>query len=261
MRELKFGVEIEFFGCRYRTVIQALNFVGIACTYEGYTHTVMSSWKLVTDSSVNGFCTGVDGGLELVSPILYGDEGLAELEKVYDVLNIIGAKVDRTCGTHVHFDIADLNVNQIKSVYNLTCKYEDVIDMMLPESRRENEYCQGLTNSQLKKINKCTTLSELNEVGGKEEIGRYVKVNFASYIKYGTIEFRQHEGTTEFEKIKAWIVLNYTILNYCSMNTVDRPSRKTSKHDINELINLLNMNDTCVGDYLIERHRHFMEVC
>jgi hypothetical protein len=36
---------------------------------------------------------------------------------------------------------------------------------------------------------------------------RYIKLNLQSYVKYGTIEFRQHSGTIEFEKMYNWILL------------------------------------------------------
>ena len=34
---------------------------------------------------------------------------------------------------------------------------------------------------------------------------RYVKVNAESFMRHGTVEFRQHSGTIEFEKISNWV--------------------------------------------------------
>ena len=46
MRELKFGVEIEFFGANYITVIEQLRANGIAVAeFAGYTHAVIPKWK------------------------------------------------------------------------------------------------------------------------------------------------------------------------------------------------------------------------
>ena len=85
MRELKFGVEIEFFGANYTTVIEQLRANGIqVAEFAGYTHAVIPKWKITTDCSVTSTGTGLTKGLELVSPILYGDEGLDELEKIKD---------------------------------------------------------------------------------------------------------------------------------------------------------------------------------
>lgn len=38
---------------------------------------------------------------------------------------------------------------------------------------------------------------------------RYYKVNACSYARHNTIEFRQHQGSTDFEKISNWV-------NFCA---------------------------------------------
>ena len=38
---------------------------------------------------------------------------------------------------------------------------------------------------------------------------RYFKVNACSYSRHKTIEFRQHQGSTDFTKIKNWV-------NFCA---------------------------------------------
>ena len=43
---------------------------------------------------------------------------------------------------------------------------------------------------------------------------RYYKVNVMSYNNHRTIEFRQHSGTTEYEKIKNWIDFLTAFLNW-----------------------------------------------
>ena len=63
---------------------------------EAYNHHLRSCWKLVTDSSLNGNDT-----FELVSPILVGEDGLEELEKVCWVLDACNVKINGSCGMHV----------------------------------------------------------------------------------------------------------------------------------------------------------------
>ena len=70
MRELKFGIEIEFFGANYITVIEQLRANGIqVAEFAGYTHAVIPKWKITTDCSVTSTGTGLNKGLELVSQI------------------------------------------------------------------------------------------------------------------------------------------------------------------------------------------------
>lgn len=262
MRELKFGVEIEFFGANYVTVIEKLRAAGISVAdFSGYTHKVVPQWKVTTDCSVTGRNTGLDKGLELVSPILYGDEGLDELEKVYEVLNSCGAKVDKTCGTHVHFDISDFTVKNCKNFLNLYYNYQGIINYLVPQSRRRNEYCKTLRKGTLVNINEdfVTSIRQIADV----MYTRYMTVNLQSYVKYGTIEIRQHGGTTEFEKMEAWIILMYQLLEVAKqqskVNLCCRWYTVTQKN-FNKLLEQTNLNNSCIGDYLTSRFNHFKEV-
>lgn len=252
MRNIKIGVEIEFFGVGCSTVIDALRNEGIRVDYMGYTHEVVSGWKLVTDVSVTGYGTGVGKGLELVSPILYGDEGLDELQLVMNTLENIGARVDKSCGLHVHHDIADYSVENIVSLYRMYYNYSKGIDSILPKSRRtdgRNPYCKKLSRSEIDELNSCRTVSQVSYSFST----RYVSLNCKSYVKYGTIEFRQHSGTIDFEKLEAWIVLTHCMVNYCKHNEVELKSRNTGT--IEQLLKVLNLEDSFAGNYLIERKR------
>lgn len=201
-----FGVEIEFFtlknafrGEGAQEVARIISQTGINCSYEGYNHTTRSTWKIVTDGSVSG------NGLELVSPPLKGIAGLNELRRVLEALNTAGAKVDKTCGIHVHHDINDYALQNFKNLYAMYARYEDSLDSLLSKSRRgsNNTYCQSPR----------TNLDRLAQARSIEMIidsiypMRYIKLNCQSYRRYGTIEFRQHQGSTEFETISNWIVL------------------------------------------------------
>lgn len=251
MRQIKIGVEIEFFGVNYLTVLEALRRKGIAVSYEGYTHVVMDSWKLVTDVSVNSSNTGLGKGLELVSPILYGDEGLDELQIVMDTLNSIGAKVDKSCGLHVHHDVADYEIQNFVSLHNLYYNYQKAIDSVLPKSRRTeqiNRYCRPLSKKDLMQMQEPRSINSFASWMGT----RYLVLNSQSYVKYGTIEFRQHSGTVEFEKLEAWIVLTHCMVNYCRHNRVElQNTRRTGK--LNNLLELLNLDGSYAGDYLTRR--------
>ena len=102
-----FGIEIEAYNCSKQKLAQELTAVGIKVRVEGYNHTDSTEhWKLVTDSSLTG-----NQSFELVSPILHGEEGLKDLEKVCWVLELCNVKVDNSCGLHIHMDAADFTIN------------------------------------------------------------------------------------------------------------------------------------------------------
>ena len=135
----KFGIEIEAYNCSRERLARELREAGIEVTVESYNHTTRPHWKLVTDSSINGNDT-----FELVSPILVGEAGLRELEKVCWVLDLCEVKVNESCGLHVHIDAAGFSMATWR---NLALSYkhlEPVIDRFMPASRRDNYYCKGL---------------------------------------------------------------------------------------------------------------------
>ena len=125
----KFGIEIEAYNCSRERLARELREAGIEVMVEGYNHSTCPYWKLVTDSSISGNDT-----FELVSPILVGEAGLRELEKVCWMLDLCDVKVNGSCGLHVHIDAAGFNMETWR---NLALSYkhlEPVIDRFMPAS-------------------------------------------------------------------------------------------------------------------------------
>lgn len=205
----KFGVEIEFRDRAARwdetmsfreTIAAALTAAGIETVVESYNHRTRRHWKLTTDSSC---------GLELVSPVLHGFEGLNAVRKALEVLAANGVVVDNSCGLHVHHDAADFSVASMKRVVKLYSQFEGVIDQLHDESRRANmnSYCQSMTRIGeyfYEQANVERLISSIND--------RYYKVNLHAYTVHGTIEFRQHAGTLDADEAVRWIILSQAIL-------------------------------------------------
>jgi len=193
--DFKFGVEIEFYGVTREEVAYELCQKGIQTVVVRYGHDVSSTWKITTDSSV-----GTRGeGWEIVSPILQGTDGLKQLKVVCQVLKDLEAKVDSTCGTHIHIDARTLNLEEMKSIGRIYNSFSDKISRFVGASRLTSKYCLPIeTNS---------TFFDL--VSTRESLAsatyRYSTVNYAAYLRHGTIEFRQLEGTYDYNKIENWI--------------------------------------------------------
>lgn len=188
----KFGIEIEFVGATRDAVNQLVNSKGVRCRVEGYNHTTKTHWKIVTDASVNG-------GGEMVSPILQGQSGLEQLSKVCEALQEAGARVNVQCGLHVHLDARDLTVKEIGTIYDRYAKYEEQIDLCLPRSRRNSRWCES-TKRHATNVKQATSKTEQARV-----TGRYRKINLTNLGTTGSLEFRQHSGTIEFRKIGHWL--------------------------------------------------------
>lgn len=246
------GLEIEFFGVNYQKVVASLNRAGIAVSYKGYTHAVdRNAWKLVTDVSVTGTNTGLGKGLELVSPPLTMAEMERQLTIVSEVFNQIGAKVDKTCGIHVHHEIDDLNVQAIKNIYTLYYKHRETIEGIMPKSRRQgaNRYCKGLNQQMVELINNCNSIQDIQTV----TYDRYYTINFTAYVKYGTVEFRQHSGSTDVEKIMHWIRITQAIVHTAATKKRIKPELSEKANRTVSFNKEVGTFDTTEGYYIKDR--------
>lgn len=194
-----------------------LNDIGIQTEVQSYGHDTSALWKIVIDSSIGG-----DESFELVSPILRGEEGLKELKKVCNVLKLAKAKINRSCGLHIHFDARNLQINDWKNIYKNYISLEEEIDSIMPMSRRDstNTYCKSLLyRIQTKEqafsiIDSCNTVNEISrKITGND---RYYKINAESFTRHGTVEFRQHSGTIEFDKINNWVKICSALIDKSS---------------------------------------------
>lgn len=209
-----FGIEIEAYNCTRERLARELTAAGINVQVEGYNHTDHTDhWKLVTDSSLSGNNT-----FELVSPILHGEQGLEELEKVCWVLDLCNAKVNDTCGLHVHMDAAEFDLTTWKNLILTYKRLEGVIDNFMPHSRRNNHYCKALTAITENSIKHARNIGDLRAAFFHN---RYHKVNLEAYARHRTVEFRQHGGSTNFTKMSAWIHFLAKMITFAKQGQVN----------------------------------------
>ena len=124
-----FGVEIECVHAERNALIEAGRQNGVDIHSEGYNHTDNKSYfKIVSDSSVGG---DIDPN-EVVSPVLNGNtNGMATLKKAIKSLDAVGARVNSTCGLHVHIGAAKLTGEQYVNVFKNYQKLERLIVLWL----------------------------------------------------------------------------------------------------------------------------------
>lgn len=230
----KFGIEIEAYGVARSSVEQALQRAGINCQQEGYNHHTRPHWKIVSDSSING-----RNSFEVVSPILKGEAGLLEVRKVTRILSNLGAQVNKSCGLHVHIDARSFSINTWRKIIKNYATLEPTINAFMPPSRRNNPYSQGLnTISNLsQKLNGARTVQDITDILGT----RYMNINAHAYLRHGSIEFRQHSGTTSYDKIEYWIRFLGNLLTY---------SEQGNEITDNSLNSLQTWNDEDTFTYL-----------
>ena len=211
----KFGVEVECFNITRETLVAKMQAAGFECFDDGYSHSASASWKVVTDNSVQGAGSRTGSthlGCELVSPVLEGEAGLKVVARVLVLLAKWGARVNHTCGFHVHVDAADLSIGAHRRLCANYVKHEALLDALVPTHRRGqgNSYCRTMNTkgdaaATMRSINKAQSLDDLacavnpGWSEGNTQQGRYRKLNLCAFWRHGTVEFRQQGGPSEEE--------------------------------------------------------------
>ena len=255
-----FGVEIEFARPRnisQQDIVDAINLYypangsEIHCEIEGYNHITRPHWKLTTDGSVDGH-RGYIGSNELVSPILYGQDGKEQLRGVLQVLNDLECEVNVSCGIHTHHDVTGVMVQEeevatkfLNNLIKFVAKFEHFIYRLVSASRLRRSWCLPVrrifanmhrneynnvrrSDATLKAIAKRVFKNVKDGVKYKYgQVGsgtgtryipnfqttRYCGLNLRNIWTRGSVEFRYMQGSLNFDKIWSWIVFTQAIIN------------------------------------------------
>lgn len=216
--EFKFGVELECLCNRYnveRTLVNdevPYNWVG------SYYHSNGNSvFEFKRDGSIysDENTTSGNHGIEMVSPVL-DKNGFDVLKKACDALENNGAQVNKTTGFHVHVSSKGMTDKQYVNVFKNYAMLERVIDTFMANSRRGNNafYAKSIRNFTFDYCNNPNDVNNLFDC-------RYFKVNPRSWAQHKTIEFRQHQGTTNYTKVKNWVDFCVALVGWSRDHVLD----------------------------------------
>ena len=214
----RFGVEIECL-CPKQSIIDTFTRQNVPFNFEGYNHRDNERYfKFVSDSSIRGI-----DPIECVSPVLSNKDGFKRLEAACKALNEAGARVNKSTGLHVHVSVENMTDKQYCNVFVNYMFLENVIDSILAPSRRRGadcneDWCRPLS-SKMTKLLECRTISDVYDVYGT----RYMAVNPEAYNRHRTIEFRQHQGSTDYIKISLWAKFCAKLVLWSSENRLSAP--------------------------------------
>jgi len=166
---------------------------------------IFSSWTVKSDCSIYAYERLYS--CELVSPILRGERGLKQVKKVCAILENAGAGVNHTCGLHVHVGAEDLGTPEVGQIISRYARWETQIDKLFHPSRR------GVGNGYANQMEGRMAVLEAHdnwESWSRKRLvnllyDRFYKVNVQSLEKYGTVEFRQHNGAFRPNTVATWV--------------------------------------------------------
>lgn len=224
---LTFGIEIETTGRGRERVARAIrSVVGGYIEYAGGcydTYEVCAAdgrvWKAMSDASVTGHAYGRMA--EVVSPVLrYSD--METLQQVVRAIRKCGARVDESCGIHIHLGADSFTTKAMTNLLKIAYKQEDILYAALGIESRQGWAAKIGTRTNacatlMDKINRnrIRSLEDLNEAwyGYRNfsprhyDQSRYHGINLHNVWFRGTVEFRWFAATLHAGKVKAYVQL------------------------------------------------------
>lgn len=130
-------------------------------------------------------------------------------------LNLNG-RVDKACGLHVHVDARHLGKDGLltaEETYDRLCNFFFALKKLVPKSRRNNRFCKFYNN---RPGSECFQEPQSGE--------RYAAINWCSFARHGTLEFRCQGGSVNTTKIETWALLCQFLLGFAASpaNTIPR---------------------------------------
>lgn len=188
--ELTFGIEIE------TTIPQGRIQVGdyqAALEAQG----LPAGWQAKYDGSIQ--CTGRRQAAEFVSPILRGETGIASVLQAVAAIRALGAKVNESCGFHVHVGFDRGDGDGLARLVSLVSNFERAIFASTGTKKRErSRWCGGLQR-----------YGRQQTAIGQSRSNRYHVLNLNNLLGnghgYETVEFRAFAGTLNTVKIIGYV--------------------------------------------------------
>ena len=257
-----FGVEVEMTGITREEAAKALaGYFGTEHRHTGGTYDTWSvkdskrkTWKLMRDGSITAECktsTGYfkindgDYRVELVTPKLTYDQ-LPKLRDCVRLLQQAGAKVNDSCGIHVHVDAANHNRQSLKNLIGIMFSKEDILFKALQVNEsRAAQWCKKVREPMLQKAralssDETTDLTQLERIWYEGDVSnrehynwtRYYALNLHSVFYRGTVEWRCFNSTLHAGKVAAYVNLCLAI---SAQAIAQRSTVMRKTHSDNEL--------------------------
>lgn len=253
MRSQRFGIEIEMTGITRAAAAQVIaghfhtTATHIGGIYDAYSvrDDQERQWKVVSDSSIcaetrRGSTNNSDYKVEFVSPICRYED-IEPLQEIIRKLRAAGAKVNDSCGIHIHVDASTHNVKTLRNIVNIMAAKEDLLYKALKVEVDRQYYCKKADTRFLDTMNnrRPKTMDELERIWYNGRSGRnnhyhntrYHALNLHSVFSKGTIEFRLFNSTLHAGEVKSYIQLCLAISHQA---LVQKGASRTRTQSTNE---------------------------
>ena len=227
IKDQAFGLELEFSGITRQKAAEAIAPVlGGTAYYKGGAYKAYAvkaadgrEWLVERDASV----TPINGGqrCEFVTPKCeYSD--IETVQECIRTLRKAGAKVNTSCGLHIHVDAANHTAKSLKNLaFTFRAKEDLIFRAVKTQSSRLGQWCKPISDDLINRIKEIRKLDDnaLQDAwystyanswesrSAHYNTSRYHALNLHSVFYRGTVEFRLFEATLHAGEVRAYINL------------------------------------------------------
>ena len=130
------------------------------------------------------------------------------LPQALDIIRYCGARTNASCGLHVHHHLPEIQARPqvVRSLQHLWWRFHPVMFGLVAPSRKTNMYCCPPRPEEATRFDSCHSYEAVR--GRLARADRYCGLNLSNLTNQErmTIEWRIHNGTTDWSKIKAWVL-------------------------------------------------------
>jgi len=166
-----------------------------------------------------------------VDPDQFTEESLQYMTDTGEYLGALRGRRDAQREQRARLFADPFDVELVRDIVLRYFLNTTAINKILTPSRRDNRYTWPLTKYgrlSVEQINACNDVQELNQLVSSIE-HKYTSVNLVPYARLGTIEFRQHQGTTDADKIIKWCELLNNFILHSAENRLEQGTASTTE--------------------------------
>lgn len=253
LKNQRFGIEIEMTGITRSAAAKIIaKHFGTEASHVGGsydTYTISDGterrWKVVSDSSIRCQARGERTAsklyaVEVVSPICQYED-IETVQELIRELRKGGARVNDSCGIHIHVDASRHDPKTLRNVVNIMASKEDLLYKTLKVKIDRQYYCQKADLRFLEDVNlkRPKSMPEFETLWYNGDSGRhshyhssrYHALNLHSVFSKGTIEFRMFNSTLHAGEVKSYIQLCLAISNQALVQKSASRSRTQSSNE------------------------------
>lgn len=219
--QITFGIEIECYipaSVGHAGVARALRAAGLNAQEAAYSGRNYDRWQIKSDASLQEAPRGYVG-VEVVSPVLTWGDATHEdaIRTVSEYLVSIDAKVNRTCGGHVHMSVGHLSANGLATLVETYTHNLHAIAPLIAPHRRDGGRWAGIDAPHM--LNGAAMIRRDGNVAQVQRIGHHACViNPDWYGQRGTLEFRHRDSTINHYKWLGWVGFLVSLVRYAEEN-------------------------------------------